>query len=152
MWRAILLPKSTVKTVSILRNSVHNANASFKKSQMSSSLFLNDRLKSCLNQTQFSRTFVLNSKNLNTLKEPFNSNESKPKSKYDFEQLRKILAVFLSGCVAYFAITYVLDSKSGNKKISTTDSSNEDSIDYSSKNLPSQVKISKSVLKTFVLD
>jgi len=153
MWRNILLSKNNIKQLQTIKKTEVLLNISLKNAEISSKRLLNCYTLKCLNLpstntnlTQFSRTLVSNTENLTqkSLKEPLHSNEPKQKPKYDFEQLKKLFAVFLSGCAAYFAISYVLDSKADSKKINQT--TNEDIINYESKNLPGKVKISKSVI------
>lgn len=158
MWRNILLSKNNIKQLQTIKKTEILLNVSFKNAEISSKRLFNCYSLNYLNLpsnhtilTQFSRTFVSNTENLTqkSLKEPLHSNEPKQKPKYDFEQLKKLFAIFLSGCAAYFAISYVLDTKAESKKINQT--SNEDIINYESKNLPGKVKISKSVINAFLI-
>jgi hypothetical protein len=151
MWRTILVSKNKFQSI---QSPKFLLNISFKNTQVSSSRLLyiyplNNPIKNSINTNfkyQFARTIVSNSENPNqkSLKEPlYSTSEPKKKSKYDLEQIKKLFAVFGAGVVAYFALSYVLDMKDGSKKSSQT--SNEDVINYESKNLPDKVKISKSV-------
>ena len=83
-----------------------------------------------------------------SIKEPFKpapaAPQSEPKQQQQQKQakpgnLRKLLAVFASGVIAYFGISYYLDSKKAD----------DGSINYSSSNLPGKVKVVKSVCFTF---
>lgn len=154
MWRTILVSKNNIKQFQSIQSPKFLLNISFKNTEVSPNRLLNvytsnNLIKKSINTNykyQFVRTIVSNSENPNqkSLKEPLHStSEPKKKSKYDFEQIKKLFAVFGAGVVAYFALSYVLDMKDGSKKSSQT--SNEDVINYESKNLPDKVKISKSV-------
>lgn len=78
------------------------------------------------------------------LKTPLNNNkknQERPKNrKPDFF---KLLGLFASGALAYFAISFYLDTKSSNKT--------SGDINYSSKNLPGRVKPSIEVTINFRL-
>lgn len=75
------------------------------------------------------------------LKTPLNNNkknqEGPQNRKPDFF---KLLGLFASGALAYFAISFYLDTKSGDKP--------SGAINYSSKNLPGRVKPSIEVIKS----
>lgn len=153
MWRTIISSKNNIKQLHSIHKPKVVLNISTRKTEVLSNrliyvyTFKNLNKSSNINDlTQFARTFASNNGKINqkSLKEPLNTtSEPKQKPKYDFEQLKKLIAIFLSGCAAYFAISYALDMKDGSKK--NNQLSNEDFINYESKNLPGKVKISKSV-------
>lgn len=99
--------------------------------------------KPFLNQTRLSSTSPLPDmktplKTANTTSNANSDDKTKgPNGKNSQSYFLKLLAVFASGMVAYFGISFYLDNRSTNKT--------SGAINYSSNNLPGRVQPSKSV-------
>ena len=149
MWR------SNLKSIQCLKNTPLLLNKSSPSFRL---LYTNNQLSKLNNQpaTLLANQICIRYQSTSatdppSIKEPFKpapaATQSQPKQQQQQQQqkqakpgnLRKLLAVFASGVIAYFGISYYLDSKK----------ENDGSINYSSKNLPGKVKVVKSVCFNF---
>ena len=144
MWR------SNLKSIQCLKNTPLLLNKSSPSFRL---LYTNNQLSKLNNQpaTLLANQICIRYQSKSatdppSIKEPFKPAQSAPQSQPKQQQqqqqkqakpgnLRKLLAVFASGVIAYFGISYYLDSK----KV------DDGSINYSSSNLPGKVKVVKSV-------
>jgi hypothetical protein len=139
MWRANLKTIQCLKNVPVLMN----------KTSPSFRLLYNNKSHNqpCLLANQICIRYQSQSATNPPPKEPVKAAPAAPQSQPKQQQqkqaksgnFKQILGVFVSGVVAYFGISYYLDSK----RI------DDGSINYSSNNLPGKVKVVKSVCFTY---